>query len=158
MINSGREPLGYISEWNTCDDPIGVTSRGVSVGSITWQEGRYYRGPLNYSVTVVQGYSFVNIRYLYFMLQKMQSRIRSLCTFDCIPALNAGNLKELQIPIPCPGNPEKSLAVQSEIVRILDKFDSLTTSLTEGLPREIELRRRQYAYYRDLLLNFPQAA
>lgn len=40
---------------------------------------------------------------------------------------------------------------------ILDKFDALTASITEGLPREIELRQKQYAYYRDLLLSFPQA-
>ncbi|GAM03681.1 hypothetical protein MBENS4_0680 [Novosphingobium sp. MBES04] len=39
---------------------------------------------------------------------------------------------------------------------ILDKFDTLTTSLSEGLPREIELRNRQYEYYRDLLLSFPK--
>jgi type I restriction enzyme S subunit len=42
------------------------------------------------------------------------------------------------------------------IVAILDKFDALTTSLTEGLPREIELRQKQYEHYRDLLLSFPK--
>ena len=60
------------------------------------------------------------------------------------------------VPIPCPDNPEKSLAIQSEIVRILDKFDTLTNSITEGLPREIELRQKQYEYYRDLLFSFPK--
>ena len=34
--------------------------------------------------------------------------------------------------------------------------DALTNSITEGLPREIELRQKQYAYYRDLLLSFPK--
>ncbi|HHL4818846.1 TPA: restriction endonuclease subunit S, partial [Escherichia coli] len=58
--------------------------------------------------------------------------------------------------VPCPDNPEKSLAIQSEIVRILDKFDPLTNSITEGLPREIELRQKQYEYYRDLLFSFPK--
>jgi len=37
----------------------------------------------------------------------------------------------------------------------LDKFHTLTTSISEGLPREIELRQKQYDYYRDLLLSFP---
>ncbi|MFM5687432.1 restriction endonuclease subunit S [Aeromonas caviae] len=60
------------------------------------------------------------------------------------------------MPVPVPDDPEKSLAEQARIVAILDKFDALTTSLTEGLPREIELRQKQYAYYRDLLLNFPK--
>ena len=54
------------------------------------------------------------------------------------------------IPIPL-------LVEQARIVAILDKFDALTSSLTEGLPREIELRQKQYAYYRDLLLSFPAA-
>ncbi|AHM52682.1 restriction endonuclease subunit S [Escherichia coli] len=39
---------------------------------------------------------------------------------------------------------------------ILDKFDTLTNSITEGLPREIELRQKQYEYYRDLLFSFPK--
>lgn len=43
-------------------------------------------------------------------------------------------------------------------MRLLDEFDTLTSSLTEGLPREIELRRQQYAYYRDQLLSFPREA
>ncbi|WP_201291236.1 restriction endonuclease subunit S, partial [Escherichia coli] len=63
---------------------------------------------------------------------------------------------KFEVPIPCPDNPEKSLAIQSEIVRILDKFDTLTNSLNAGLPREIELRQKQYEYYRDLLFSFPK--
>ena len=39
VINSGRDPLGFINVWNTENDPIGVTTRGAGVGSITWQEG-----------------------------------------------------------------------------------------------------------------------
>ena len=66
------------------------------------------------------------------------------------------DMAKIRIPIPCPDNPKKSLAIQSEIVRILDKFDTLTHSISEGLPREIALRQKQYEYYRDLLLNFPK--
>ena len=36
VINSGKEPLGYVNTWNTEDDPIGITSRGAGVGSITY--------------------------------------------------------------------------------------------------------------------------
>lgn len=67
-----------------------------------------------------------------------------------------GVKKEVKIPVPVPNDPEKSLAEQARIVAILDKFDALTTSLTEGLPREIELRQKQYVHYRDLLLSFPK--
>lgn len=60
------------------------------------------------------------------------------------------NFAKKEIPVP-------SLAEQQRIVTILDKFDALTTSLTEGLPREIALRQQQYEYYRELLLSFPKA-
>ena len=57
--------------------------------------------------------------------------------------------KKFLIPIP-------PLEEQERIVSILDKFDTLTTSLTEGLPKEIELRQKQYEYYRNTLLSFPK--
>ena len=72
--------------------------------------------------------------------------------------LNSSIIKGFALPIPYADDPEKSLAEQARIVAILDKFDALTNSLTEGLPREIELRQKQYEYYRDLLLSFPKQA
>ncbi|ELI9764849.1 restriction endonuclease subunit S, partial [Escherichia coli] len=63
--------------------------------------------------------------------------------------LTIKNIKNIQIPVP-------SITVQSNIVSFLDKFDSLTNSISEGLPREIELRQKQYEYYRDLLFSFPK--
>lgn len=65
------------------------------------------------------------------------------------PKLNKKNLNSILIPNP-------SLDEKKRIVAILDKFDTLTTSLSEGLPREIKLRQQQYEYYRDLLLSFPK--
>ncbi|MCB2425821.1 restriction endonuclease subunit S [Methylophaga pinxianii] len=73
-----------------------------------------------------------------------------------IKRLYNNNLRKLSIPIPHPNNPQKSLEEQARIVSILDNFDALTNSITEGLPREIELRQKQYEYYRDLLLSFPK--
>ena len=148
VINSGREPLGFINDWNTENDPIGITSRGAGVGSVTWREGKYFRGNLNYAVTIL-GTKDLDVRYLYHLLEHLQPEIKSLCTFDGIPALNAVNLKKLKIPVP-------QKQVQTHKAAILDKFDTLTTSLSEGLPREIKLRQQQYEYYRDLLLSFPK--
>ncbi|HFC7581358.1 TPA: restriction endonuclease subunit S [Neisseria meningitidis] len=55
----------------------------------------------------------------------------------------------MQYKIPIPPLPE-----QEKIVAILDKFDTLTHSVSEGLPYEIALRRKQYEYYREQLLAF----
>ena len=65
------------------------------------------------------------------------------------PKLNKKSLESIRIPNPSPEEKER-------IVDILDKFESLTNSITEGLPREIELRQKQYEHYRDLLLSFPK--
>lgn len=73
-----------------------------------------------------------------------------------IQRLYNDNLKKTKIPVPYPNDTKKSLEEQKRIVSILDKFDTLTTSLTEGLPKEIELRQKQYEYYRDMLLTFPK--
>ena len=151
VINSGKEPLGFIDKWNTDNDPIGITTRGAGVGSITWQEGKYFRGNLNYSVTIKDSAN-LEVRYLYHLLHQMQSAIQSLCTFDGIPALNAGSLKGLEIPIPCPNDPKKSLEIQAEIVRILDAFTAMTAELTA----ELNMRKKQYNYYRDQLLSFEE--
>ena len=61
--------------------------------------------------------------------------------------VSASDMSKILIPVP-------SLQTQQKVVEILDKFDTLVNSITEGLPREIELRRKQYEYYRGLLLNF----
>ncbi|MDQ7757765.1 restriction endonuclease subunit S, partial [Escherichia coli] len=88
-------------------------------------------------------------KYLYYFLSTVG--LGEMNQAGGVPSQTQSVLNKLKIPIPCPDNPEKSLAIQSEIVRILDKFDTLTNSITEGLPREIELRQKQYEYYRDLL-------
>ena len=66
-----------------------------------------------------------------------------------MPRGNKQKIMEYKIPLP-------PLSVQREIVEILDKFDTLCNSISEGLPTEIELRRKQYEYYRNQLLTFAQ--
>nr|WP_080701952.1 restriction endonuclease subunit S [Snodgrassella communis] len=82
-------------------------------------------------------------------IKNKQEYISSQVRRSSIPRLPRTIIEKLKIPIP-------PLEEQARIVEILDKFDAITNSLTEGLPREIELRQKQYEYYRNLLLNFPK--
>lgn len=66
--------------------------------------------------------------------------------------ISKSRFKKILVPIICPNDPEKSLAIQSEIVRILDKFTALTAELTA----ELNMRKKQYNYYRDQLLSFKE--
>ncbi|EFL78690.1 restriction endonuclease subunit S [Actinobacillus pleuropneumoniae] len=63
------------------------------------------------------------------------------------PAVSDSKVKDYKIPVP-------SLDVQEKIIAILDNFENLANSIKNGLPREIELRRKQYEYYRNELLDF----
>ncbi|WP_334625301.1 restriction endonuclease subunit S, partial [Escherichia coli] len=119
--------------------------------SIQYATGKFWA---NNHVHVVRGKTRVNSRFLFHYLHIVN--FIPFLTGGVRAKLTKGQLIEISVPIPCPENPEKSLAIQSEIVRILDKFDTLTNSITEGLPREIELRQKQYEYYRDLLFSFPK--
>ena len=83
------------------------------------------------------------------MLKKDQVKIHNMGKGAGVPHVRANDFMSYPIPIP-------PLAEQARIVAILDNFDALTNSITEGLPREIELRQKQYAYYRNLLLSFPR--
>ena len=93
----------------------------------------------------------LNSDYLYHYLSSntVQNYWAGKINSGSVSNLNADIIKALPVPIP-------DLVIQDRIASILDKFDTLTNSITEGLPREIELRQKQYAYYRDLLFNFPK--
>ena len=65
------------------------------------------------------------------------------------PSISDTKVKDYEILVP-------PLYVQEYVVSILDKFDSLINDINEGLPKEIELRQKQYEYYREKLLDFPR--
>ena len=79
--------------------------------------------------------------------KQFHDQIKKHISSGKISAINARGLEKVLIPVPSPEEQER-------IVTILDKFDILTSSISEGLPKEIELRKKQYEYYRDLLLTF----
>lgn len=85
----------------------------------------------------------------FFQTEQFQKQKRPFITGTKVRRLNVDDLAKIKIPVP----PAEE---QERIVAILDKFDTLTTSISEGLPKEIELRKKQYEYYRDMLLTFPK--
>ena len=90
-----------------------------------------------------------NSRYLNFWLRSIsfQSQKERKVTGTKVVRINSKDMEKFQIVVP-------SLTEQERIVSILDNFNTLTNSLSEGLPKEIELRQKQYEYWREQLLNF----
>jgi type I restriction enzyme S subunit len=85
----------------------------------------------------------------FFQTEQFHKQKRSFITGAKVRRVNASKLEKIKIPIPSPEEQER-------IVNILDNFDMLTTSISEDLPKEIELRKKQYEYYRNKLLTFPK--
>lgn len=90
--------------------------------------------------------SYEERRFIEFYLNKID--LTPYISGAAQPKLNKKNLNNIKIPIP-------SIPKQQRIVSILDKFETLTNSITEGLPLAIEQSQKRYEYYRELLLNFP---
>ena len=91
--------------------------------------------------------------FLYHLLRStpLQNTWRMKASSGTVSNLNADIVRETVIPIP-------TMLKQKQIVGILDKFSTLITDLTSGLPAEIKARQQQYEYYRDKLLTFPRKA
>lgn len=138
-------PLGYYHKNNVIADTTFIISAG-SAGEIGYSDVDFWAADdVYYFVTK----NDLKSRFLYHFLITQQQKIYSQVRRSNVPRLSKTAFEKLLIPIP-------SLEEQEHIVSILDKFDALTTSLTEGLPKEIELRQKQYEYYRNMLLSFPK--
>lgn len=88
-------------------------------------------------------------KFLYYYSFVLDRWCLSNTTQSSFASVDMKRFKKFEFPVP-------SLEEQQRIVDILDRFDSLTTSLSEGLPAELAARRSQYEYYRDQLLTFPR--
>ena len=146
-------PLDYIVE----KGDILIAMSGATTGKIgyyDYDEKAY----LNQRVgKFIPRRELLNNRYLYHFLQTRRSLLYTYAGGGAQPNLSSNDLKnKLMIPIPYPNDTAKSLEEQARIVAILDRFDTLVNSISEGLPKEIALRRKQYEYYREQLLSFPK--
>ncbi len=141
-----------ISDYNTNMSSYKINKGDILIamsGATTGKIGFYnyeYTSYLNQRVgKFIPKANILNNRYLYHYLL-----YQNISGGGAQPNLSSNKLMEkIQIPIP-------PIEEQERIAGILDKFDTLVNSISEGLPREIELRRKQYEYYREKLLSFPK--
>lgn len=125
------------------DTEIIVKSRGVI-------DFEYYNKPFSFKN---EFWSYkakdksVKLRYVFHYLKYKRSYFQNIANNMQMPQISSKDTEKFKIPIP-------SLAIQSRIVQVLDNFDAVCNDLNIGLPKEIELRQKQYEYFRDKLLTF----
>ena len=91
----------------------------------------------------------LDIKFVFYYFFKICEWCKQNTNSSSFPSVDMAKLKKVKFPVPSP-------QTQQKVIEILDKFDTLVNSITDGLPREIELRRKQYEYYREKLLNFTE--
>ena len=142
-VNNGE--IGKINSFDFDGEFVSWTTDGVNAGTAFYRSGKF-------SITNVCGLikiknsSELNYKFLFYWLS-IEAK-KHVYSGMGNPKLMSHQMEKIKIPIP-------PLSVQTKIVKILDKFESLTNSITEGLPLAIEQSQKRYEYYRELLLNFP---
>ncbi|EHL6010423.1 TPA: restriction endonuclease subunit S [Escherichia coli] len=138
----GNGIRGYVKEKSHDGEHLLIGRQGALCGNVQRMKGQFYATEHAVVVSVMPG---INIDWAFHMLTAMN--LNQYASKSAQPGLAVGKLQELKLFVP-------SIERQIYIAAILDKFDTLTNSITEGLPREIELRQKQYEYYRDMLFSF----
>ena len=143
IYSNGEEIYGFTDNYRINKDAVTISSIGAKTGTIYFRKA-YFTPIIRLKVLVPKNEKTLNSRYVFHYLSNITiSRKRS-----SVPNINANEVKSIKIPLP-------PLKEQQRIASILDKFDTLVNSISEGLPKEIALRRKQYEYYREKLLSFP---
>src|SRR5690554_4601809 len=95
----------------------------------------------------------IDLKYFAYQLEAKFNVEKDKARGNIIKTITKDDFKKFEIPIPCPDNPEKSLEIQQEIVRVLDELTSLTNQLTTELETERQNRKKQFEFFREQLLS-----
>lgn len=125
-----------------------VVCIGASIGKVGFAS---LKGACNQQINVIPPHQDYDPRFIFHCTNSryFQDQIKRLGNYSSMPILNLKAFSEIEIPIP-------SMSKQVEVAANLDQFDALINDISQGLPAEIEARRKQYVYYRDKLLSFKE--
>lgn len=133
--------MGYYNHYNREANTVTIARAG-SAGYVNFINQKFYLNDKCFSV--IPDTSIALPKYLYYALKNQEESIISMKSKGTVPTVNTQKIGNIDILIP-------SISVQQETVRILDNFERLEAELAA----EQEARKRQFAYYRDLLISFP---
>jgi len=139
----GNGIRGYVSHPSHEGQFALIGRQGALCGNVKRVDGKFYATE---HAVVVTPCSDLDVDWVFHMLGVMN--LNQYATRSAQPGLAVRTLEGVPLPVP-------PLEVQREIVRVLDTFTALESELEAELNAELEVRRRQYAHYRDALLTFP---
>lgn len=118
-----------------------LVAGNANVGDVKHYIGKFEAYQRTYVLT--NFFEKINVRFLYFVLKNnLQEFLKSNSNSAAMTYIVLSTLENFRIPVP-------PLAIQEEIVKILDSF----TEIEVELEAELEARKKQYEYYCSGLLN-----
>lgn len=142
VYQNSLKALGYYSDSNSSAYTTFIIAAGAA-GDIGFSDEPFWAADDCFVICPVKD---INDKYVYYCLQNNQIVLKSQVRKASIPRLSRTAVEKFLIPVP-------PLEVQEEIVRILDSFDVYAAELQA----ELQARKEQYEYYRNLLLTFNPA-
>lgn len=143
-VFGGNGLRGYGASASHSGPHILVGRQGALCGNVRRVDGDFYA--TEHAVVGKTG-SDLDTNFAYHLLTQMD--LNQYKSSGAQPGLAVSVLANIKVPIP-------ALDVQVRIASLLDRFDALVNDLSIGLPAEIAARQKQYEYYRDKLLTFPE--
>ncbi|WP_297277949.1 restriction endonuclease subunit S [uncultured Brachyspira sp.] len=155
-IENGKYPFFVRSqevrsknEYEYDETAIITSGDGVGVGKIFhYVEGKYALHQRAYRIHIIDK-NVIPKYYFYYMKTTFLSYIEKTSFHSSVTSIRRPMLNNFPVPVP-------PFEEQERIVKILDSFDALCNDISSGLPAEIEMRKKQYEYYRDKLLTFKE--
>ena len=142
VYGSGGEMGEFVSDYSY-DKPTVLIPRKGSISNLFYLEKAFWNVDTIY-YTEIDDKQIIP-KYFYYFLTTV--KLEEMATNPTRPSLTQAILDKIRIPVP-------SLEIQSRIIQVLDNFNTVCNDLNIGLPKEIELRQKQYEYFRDKLLTF----
>lgn len=142
VYGSGGEMGEFVADYSY-DKPTVLIPRKGSISNLFYLEKAFWNVDTIYYTEIDE--NKIIPKYFYYYLTTVN--LEEIATNPTRPSLTQAILDKIKIPVP-------SLEIQSRIVQVLDNFDTVCHDLNIGLPKEIELRQKQYEYFREKLLTF----
>lgn len=143
VFQNSLTPLGYFERYNRQSKNTFIVCAGAA-GEVGFSKIPFWAADDIFTVDNSQN---IVSKYIYYVLLHQQNRLKSKVRMASIPRLSRLSIENIQFVLP-------KIDTQIDIVNKLDKFNAICSDLSVGLPKEIELRQKQYEYYRDKLLTF----
>ncbi len=145
VYQNSMTPLGYYGDYNFENNKTIIISAGAA-GEIGFVNDKIWAADdcLKCSCT-----SSILDKYLYYFLKSNDSYIKSMVRRASVPRISISVFEKMDIILP-------TIEEQKRIISLFDKFENLIRNVKDIIPAEIELRRKQYEYYRNKLLNFEE--